>query len=158
MASAISLRLSVPASSSWSGDLASGYSTSTSGYYLRGIFGLFGIGYASNELTVSGPSSTAKHGSTAIDFSIDPIDFLSLGYGTVIGGSYSNSTTSGIELDSASGSTTFLDLNFGIGPIDLLVGYRMWDVTHSLKWSTYNLNIDSKGKWSEMTVGVGVGF
>ena len=119
---------------------------------------MFVLDYTSSTVSYEACMFTSKFGSTAVEYSIDPIDFLSLGYGAVIGGSYSNSSNSAIELDSASGSTTFLDLNFGIGPIDLLLGYRMWDVTHSLKWSAENLKYDSKGKLSEMTVGVGVGF
>ena len=76
----------------------------------------------------------------------------------MIGGSYSHSKYPALEFDSVSGSTTFLDLNFGIGPIDLLLGYRMWDVTHSVKWRAIYYSGDTKGKWSALRVGVGVGF
>ena len=119
VASAFSLRSSIPVSASYGGDeLSSGWEVDgTSGYSLRGISGFFfGLGYSSSTISFSNSAYTTKYGSTAVDFSIDPIDFISLGYGPVISGSYSGAIG---KLDSISGSTTFLDLNFGIGPIDL---------------------------------------
>ena len=135
VASAATLRLHIPISTSWSGD-SSTSEFSSSGYSLRGIFGLFGAGYTSSELTVKNVGgSSSKWTSNAVDFSITPIDLLTVGYGTIIGGALAlgNAESKGI-----SGSTTFFNLNFGLGPVDLLAGYRMWDSTHKYKYPSYS--------------------
>ena len=61
------------------------------------------------------------------------------------------------ELDSASGSTMFFNLNFGLGPVDLLLGYRTWDAKHKAKYSS-GATSESELKYSEIGAGVGFGF
>ena len=154
VASAATLRLHIPISTSWSGD-SSTSEFSSSGYSLRGIFGLFGAGYTSSELTVKNVGgSSSKWTSNAVDFSITPIDLLTVGYGTIIGGALAlgNAESKGI-----SGSTTFFNLNFGLGPVDLLAGYRMWDSTHKYKYPSYS-EAEAKLKYNEIGIGFGFGF
>ena len=148
VASAAKLRLHIPLSTSWSGTSTSA-DVSSSGYSIRGIFGLFGAGYTQSDLKfkwTNGGSTT--YTTNAIDVSLTPIDLFTVGYGVVTGGGVSNGT-----LDSSSGSTTFFNLNFGLGPVDLLAGYRMWDATHKRKSGS-----ESKLKYNEIGVGVGFGF
>ena len=61
------------------------------------------------------------------------------------------------ELDSASGSTMFFNLNFGLGPVDLLLGYRTWDAKHKVKYSNGGTG-EAGLKYSEIGAGVGFGF
>ena len=147
-ASSATLRLHIPVITSWTGQSSSN-SYSSTGYSIRGIFDLIGAGYTSSSLKVKylgGNSLTLT--SNAVDISLTPIDLLTVGYGTVIGGDTSSGT-----LDSSSGSTTFFNLNFGLGPVDFLAGYRMWDAEH--KWKSGGT---SKLKYNEIGVGVGFGF
>ena len=141
------LRLHIPLSTSWSGDSSSAEFSST-GYSLRGIFGLFGAGYTQSDLKFKWTNGSTTYTTNAIDVSLTPIDLFTVGYGVVTGGGVSNGT-----LDSSSGSTTFFNLNFGLGPVDLLAGYRMWDATHKFKNSS-----ETKLKYNEIGLGVGFGF
>ena len=153
VASAATLRLHIPMSTSWSGD-SSNNEFSSSGYSLRGIFGLFGVGYTSSSLEEKPSSgSSYKWESTAADVSITPIDLLTVGYGVLIGGDLVGVT--GTEIDGVSGSTTFFNINFGLGPVDLLAGYRMWDTSHKYKGGNTG---ERKNKYNEIGIGVGLGF
>ncbi len=153
VASAATLRLHVPMSTSWAGE-STNNEFSSSGYSLRGIFGLIGVGYTSSSLEQKPTSgSSYKWESTAADVSITPIDLLTVGYGVLIGGDLVGVT--GTKIDGVSGSTTFFNLNFGLGPVDLLAGYRMWDTTHKYKGT---FNGESKLKYNEIGIGVGLGF
>jgi hypothetical protein len=180
---ALSLRLHIPVSVS--GDFECNMNgtpydcTPTSeGTSLRGIFGLFGVGYTSSTLNVGWPSSSnmsQKLTANAADVSLSFLDaMVTVGYGPVIGGEMEGkySTVSGstaIEMsmsaESMSGSTSFLNLGFDVGPLELIAGYRMWDTKIKIKTdvtlngSPYSSSSeDSTGKWNEMTVGVGFGF
>ena len=159
VASAATLRLHIPLSSSWSGEsLNSGESISSSGYSLRGIFGLIGAGYTSSTLKYTASSgSSSKYTSNAIDLSVTPIDLLTVGYGMVMSGDIVFDCCPNAELDSASGSTMFFNLNFGLGPVDLLLGYRTWDAKHKAKYSN-GATSESELKYSEIGGGVGFGF
>ena len=147
VASAAKLRLHIPLSTSWSGDSSSAEFSST-GYSVRGIFGLFGAGYTQSDLKFKWTNGSTTYTTNAIDVSLTPIDLFTVGYGVVTGGGVSSGT-----LDSSSGSTTFFNLNFGLGPVDLLAGYRMWDATHKFKNSS-----EAKLKYNEIGLGVGFGF
>ena len=117
-----------------------------------------------------------------------------MGVGSVISGTlegkYGYSTTeNGVTtvvdtkraLDgSMTGTTSFINFNFGIGPIDLLVGYRMWNTKFKHKLigtskttTTYtpDLGVDStrttsvnlpqgdgKADFNQITAGIGFGF
>ena len=149
--SAMSLRVHTPISTSWSGDDSS-YTFSSSGLSIRAIVGLVGFGYTTSTLTAKPSSGSSNdYGSQALDVSLTPpvFDMLTVGIGTIIGGSVPKSQ----NLDSASGSTTFFNLNFGLGPVDLLLGYRMWDVVQKRKSGAEN-----KLKYNEVGLGVGLGF
>ena len=147
VASAAKLRLHIPLSTSWSGTSTSA-DVSSSGYSIRGIFGLFGAGYTQSDLKFKWTNGSTTYTTNAIDVSLTPIDLFTVGYGIVTGGGVSSGT-----LDSSSGSTTFFNLNFGLGPVDLLAGYRMWDATHKFKNSS-----EAKLKYNEIGLGVGFGF
>ena len=158
VASAATLRLHIPVSSSWSGEsLNSGESISSSGYSLRGIFGLIGAGYTSSTLKYTSSGSSSKFTSNAIDVSVTPIDLLTVGYGMVMSGDIVFDCCPNAELDSASGSTMFFNLNFGLGPVDLLLGYRTWDAKHKAKFSN-GATSESELKYAEIGAGVGFGF
>ena len=92
---ALSLRLHIPVSVS--GDFECNMNgtpydcTPTSeGTSLRGIFGLFGVGYTSSTLNVGWPSSSnmsQKLTANAADVSLSFLDaMVTVGYGPVIGG------------------------------------------------------------------------
>ena len=51
----------------------------------------------------------------------------------------------------------FFNLNFGLGPVDLLAGYRTLEATHKVKYSN-GATSDSKLSYNEIGVGVGFGF
>jgi|GEM_PF-682443 len=181
---ALSLRLHIPVSVSADFDCEMENTkydcppTSEGGYSLRGIFGLFGLGYSSSAVKIGWPSSTnmsQKLTANAADVSLSFLDaMVTVGYGPVIGGEMEGkySTVSGstaIEMsqsaESMSGSTSFLNLGFDVGPLELIAGYRMWDTKIKIKTdvtlngSPYSSSSeDITGKWNEMTVGVGFGF
>ena len=165
-------------------------SPKSSGYALRGIFGLFGVGYASSSvdygLDVSSGFDTFKASANAFDISLSFLDALiTVGVGSVIGGSFEAVATQNITSDSyylnqtmktsdakMSGSTSFLNLGFDVGPVELIAGYRIWEAKASggTLTTTQTSNIpgyggttttsDSgfDGKWNELTIGFGFGF
>ena len=195
---ALSLRVHTPVSVSATCPDSSGKtltcSPKSSGYALRGIFGLFGLGYASSSLDLVPTDSslgydTWKVSANAVDLSLSFLDALfTVGAGTVLGGSYeiehtSRETTGDYYVNwrrsltdaKLSGSTTFLNFGFGIGPMELIVGYRMWSVSteanlttiqttnlpaeygYSNSTSTATADIGT-ANWSEVTAGIGFGF
>ena len=86
IASAATLRLHIPMSTTWTGNsLSDGQSVSSSGYSLRGIFGLIGAGYTSSSMKLKYTGGANTYTSNAVDISITPIDLLTVGYGIVIG-------------------------------------------------------------------------
>ena len=194
---AFSLRLNVPVSGSYEVEGCSDCSPTSSGYSIRaiGMFGL-GIGYASNTFDYGYPGSTKwtetadldvpnywKVTSNAVDLSITS-SFFTVGVGNVIGGEvngyygkffYPGDGTTMIytentELDSISGTTSFVNFGYGIGPVDLLIGYRMWNVKYKTKYTksvTYlGDTTSSSGKNTDehemslaaVTAGIGFGF
>ena len=194
---AFSLRLNVPVSGSYEVDGCSDCSPTSSGYSIRaiGMFGL-GIGYASNTFDYGYPGSTKwteaadtkipnhwKVTSNAVDLSITS-SFFTVGVGNVIGGEvngyhgkffYPGDGTTMVytennELDSISGTTSFVNFGYGIGPVDLLIGYRKWNVKYKTKYtkSVYYLGDTtlSSGKNTDehemslaaVTAGIGFSF
>ena len=166
-------------------------SPKSSGYALRGIFGLFGVGYASTSVDYGLDASTGfdtfKVSANAFDISLSFLDALiTVGVGSVIGGSFEaafkyNATSGSYYLNKTmktsdakmSGSTSFLNLGFDVGPVELIAGYRMWDAkaTGGTLTTTQTSNFpgytngttttsDSgfEGKWNELTIGFGFGF
>ena len=181
---ALSLRLHIPVSVSADFDCnldgtAYDCTPTSEGTSLRGILGLFGVGYTSSTLNNGWPSNPynleKKLTANAADFSLSFLDaMVTVGYGPVIGGAFEGkaafvSGSSVIEMsqsaESLSGSTSFLNLGFDVGPLELIAGYRMWDTKLKLKTDvTVNGSLvdsqseDGNLKWNEMTVGVGFGF
>ena len=196
---AFSLRLNVPVSGSYEVEGCSDCSPTSSGYSIRAIFqeifGL-GIGYASNRFNYGYPNSTKwteaadldvpnywKVTTNAVDLSITS-SFFTIGMGNVIGGEvngyygkffYPGDGTTMVytennELDSISGTTSFVNFGYGIGPVDLLIGYRKWNVKYKTKWtkSVYYLGdtTSTSGKNTDenemslagVTAGIGFGF
>ena len=196
---AFSLRLNVPVSESYELDDCSDCSPTSSGYSIRSIFqeifGL-GIGYASNTYNFGFPGSTKwtnnadldvpnhwKVTSNAVDLSMTA-SFFTVGVGNVIGGEVYGyhgkffkqdgvtvvTLTQNTELDSISGTTSFVNFGYGIGPVDLLIGYRMWNVKYKTKYTatlSYLGEYDSgSGKYTNenkmsfaaVTAGIGFGF
>ena len=162
---AFSLRLNVPVSESYEVDDCSDCSPTSSGYSIRAIFqeifGL-GIGYASNTYNFGFPGSTKwtnnadlnvpnhwKVTTNAVDLSMTA-SFFTVGVGNVIGGEVYGyhgkffkqdgvtvvTLTQNTELDSISGTTSFVNFGYGIGPVDLLIGYRMWNVKYKTKYTS----------------------
>ena len=161
---AFSLRLNVPVSESYEPPDCSDCSPTSSGYSIRAIFqeifGL-GIGYASNTYNFGFPGSTKwtnnadldvpnhwKVTTNAVDLSMTA-SFFTVGVGNVIGGEVYGyhgkffkqdgvtvvTLTQNTELDSISGTTSFVNFGYGIGPVDLLIGYRMWNVKYKTKYT-----------------------
>lgn len=151
----------------------------TSGYSLRAIFGLFGVGYASSTFDWGFPSSANTEITTttnAADLSLSILDaMITVGVGTVIGGEATGSKTMTLfdlefSGDTASGSTSFLNFGFGLGPMELIAGYRIWDVKYANNVVTFTGKGalsgqsatremgDTEIKYNEMTIGVGIGF
>ena len=180
---ALSLRLHIPVSVSADFDCnldgtAYDCTPTSEGTSLRGIFGLFGVGYSSSTVNVGWPSSSnmsQKLTANAADVSLSFLDaMVTVGYGPVIGGAVetkarlvqdSNVFEFTQSLENVSGSTSFLNLGFDVGPLELIAGYRMWDTKYKLKTDiTLNGSPNSSSteeetrKWNEMTVGVGFGF
>ena len=195
---AFSLRLNVPVSESYEVDDCSDCSPTSSGYSIRAILGMFGlgIGYASNTFDYGYPGSTKwtetadldvpnhlKVTSNAVDLSITS-SFFTVGVGNVIGGEVNGyhgkffkqggvttvALSQNTELDSISGTTSFVNFGYGIGPVDLLIGYRMWNVKYKTKYTksvTYLGDTTSEsGKYTNeneisvdaVTAGIGFGF
>ena len=194
---AFSLRLNVPVSGSYDVEGCSDCSPTSTGYSIRAIFqeifGL-GIGYASNRFNYGYPGSTKwteaadttipnywKVTSNAVDLSITS-SFFTVGVGNVIGGEVNGYHgkffypgdgttmvyTENTELDSISGTTSFVNFGYGIGPVDLLIGYRKWNVKYKTKWtksvyylgdttSTSGKNTD-ENEMSLAGVTAGIGF
>jgi hypothetical protein len=150
---AFSLRLNVPVAGDYEVEGCSDCSPKSGGYSIRGIFGMFGLGYTVGTFDYGYPSTSddtdAKLAANAVDLSAS-FGFFTIGVGSVISGTiegkygYTNTETdvpapgysrtntwvldTKRELDgSMTGTTSFINFNFGIGPIDLLVGYRMWN-------------------------------
>jgi len=181
---ALSLRLHIPVSVSADFDCnldgtAYDCTPTSEGTSLRGILGLFGVGYTSSTLNNGWPSNPynleKKLTANAADFSLSFLDaMVTVGYGPVIGGAVetkarlvqdSNVFEFTQSLENVSGSTSFLNLGFDVGPLELIAGYRMWDTKIKIKQdvtlngSPYSSSSeDATGKWNEMTVGVGFGF
>ena len=194
---AFSLRLNVPVSESYKVKGCSDCSPTSSGYSIRAILGLFGlgIGYASNTYNYGFPGSTKwadldvpnywKVTSNAVDLSMTA-SFFTVGVGNVIGGEVYGyhgkffkqdgvtvvTLTQNTELDSISGTTSFVNFGYGIGPVDLLIGYRKWNVKYKTKYtktvvsSLLGINTLESGKNTEenemslaaVTAGIGFGF
>ena len=196
---AFSLRLNVPVSGSYDVEGCSDCSPTSTGYSIRAIFqeifGL-GIGYASNTFDYGFPGSTKwtvaadttipnhwKVTSNAVDLSMTA-SFFTVGAGNVIGGEMNGYHgkffypgdgttmvfTENTELDSISGTTSFVNFGYGIGPVDLLIGYRMWNVKYKTKY-TYTLSYleeyaSGSGKNTKeneisiaaVTAGIGISF
>ena len=193
-----SLRLNVPVSGSYEVEGCSDCSPTSSGYSIRAILGMFGlgIGYASNRFNYGYPGSTKwteaadldvpnywKVTSNAVDLSITS-SFFTVGVGNVIGGEVYGyhgkffkqdgvtvvTLQQNTELDSISGTTSFVNFGYGIGPVDLLIGYRKWNVKYKTKYTksvTYlGDTTSSSGKDTDehemslaaVTAGIGFGF
>jgi len=203
---AFSLRLNVPVAGSYEVEGCSDCSPKSGGYSIRGIFGMFGLGYTVGTFDYGYPSTSddtdAKLAANAVDLSAS-FGFFTIGVGSVISGTiegkygYTNTETdepitgytrkltfvvdTKRELDgSMTGTTSFINFNFGIGPIDLLVGYRMWNTKfkHKLVGTrTYTQTItpdigfnssttesvnqsqdETKMGFNQITAGIGFGF
>ena len=194
---AFSLRLNVPVSESYEVDDCSDCSPTSSGYSIRAILGMFGLGYASNTFDYGYPGSTKwteeadlyfpnhwKVTSNAVDLSAT-FSFFTVGVGNVIGGEVNGYHgkffypgdgttmvyTENTELDSISGTTSFVNFGYGIGPVDLLIGYRKWNVKYKTKYTntvTYLdlINTSESGKNTKenelshaaVTAGIGIGI
>ena len=204
---AFSLRLNVPVAGSNEVEDCSGCSPKSGGYSIRGIFGMFGLGYSVGTFDWGYPSTSnytdTKLAANAVDLSAS-FSFLTVGVGSVISGTvegkygftetetdvpqtgYTRTTTNVLdakrELDgSMTGTTSFINLNFGIGPMDLLVGYRMWNTKFKEKWvgtektthtclpyhslcnSSTTTSINQSGSegnmnFNQITAGIGFGF
>ena len=116
--------------------------------------------------------------SNALDLSGSFIDgLITIGVGSIIDGNtdakqpLTYGGTMEITGGKNSGTTSFLNLAFDVGPLEIIGGYRMWDVTakeQDIKVrfpAPYNVsNSDSKStdgmksKYNEMTLGVGIKF
>ena len=203
---AFSLRLNVPVAGSYEVEGCSECSPKSGGYSVRGIFGMFGLGYAVGTFDYGYPSTSddtdAKLAANAVDLSAS-FGFFTIGVGSVISGTiegkygytntetdvpatgYSRTQTWVVDtkrvLDgSMTGTTSFINFNFGIGPIDLLVGYRMWNTKfkhklvgtqkHTQTWTpdagldsstTTSINEsggEAKMDFNQITAGIGFGF
>ena len=187
---AFSLRLNVPVAGSYDVDDCSDCSPKSGGYSVRGIFGMFGLGYTVGTFDWGYPSTSnstdQKLTANAVDLS-GSFSFLTVGVGSVISGTFEgkfgySTTENGVtgvadakhKLDGAmTGTTSFINFNFGIGPIDLLVGYRMWNTkfkpklvgtyTVTQSGSTDTVSIDNPQDeanmdFNQITAGIGFGF
>ena len=203
---AFSLRLNVPVAGSYEVDDCSGCSPKSGGYSIRGIFGMFGLGYAVGTFDYGYPSTSEttdqKLTANAVDLS-GSFSFLTVGVGSVISGTlegkygYTNtetdepatgySRTQTWVLDtkrvldgSMTGTTSFINFDFGIGPVDLLIGYRMWNTKFKHKLvgtqkitqtvtpdlginSSTTTSVNQSGSetnmdFNQITAGIGFGF
>ena len=86
---AFSLRLNVPVAGSYEVDDCSGCSPKSGGYSIRGIFGMFGLGYTVGTFDWGYPSTSndtdAKLAANAVDLSAS-FGFFTIGVGSVISG------------------------------------------------------------------------
>ena len=185
---AISLRLHVPMSTSSSecsfNNTTYSCEPSSTGSSLRVILGLLGVGYTSATYDHGFPSSsgfdTFKTSVNAFDISGSFLDGLvTIGVGSIISGnteakvsgsSGGFSFTQEISGGTHTGTTSFLNLGFDIGPIEIIGGYRMWDTSSTgediafrvpslPQANTDTTNTDSiSTKFNQITVGVGIGF
>ena len=186
-ASSMTLRIHTPVSVSGSDCVFNNVTYTcepkSAGYSLRAIFGMLGIGYTSSDLDYGMPASSGVTKRTnrtdAVDLSGSFIDgFITVGVGSVIGGyaeisqtfvSGGNQVVMDITGGKQSGTTSFLNLAIDVGPVELIVGYRMWDtkiesldaitkipaISYSQS-STMTEKIDNK--YNELTAGVGIKF
>lgn len=187
---AFSLRLNVPVTGSYEVEDCSECSPKSGGYSIRGIFGMFGLGYSVGTFDFGYPSTSnttdQKLTANAVDLS-GSFSFLTVGVGSVISGTFegkygSSRTGDGYtlvldakqELDGPmTGTTSFINFNFGIGPIDLLIGYRMWNTKFKYKrvgtWTLTEASgntsepLDQSGgegnmDFNQITAGIGFGF
>ena len=186
-ASSMTLRIHTPVSVSGS-DCSFNNVTYTcepksAGFSLRAIFGMLGIGYTSSDLDYGLPTSSGVTKRTnrtdAVDLSGSFIDgLITVGVGSVIGGYGDNSfefLSGGNQVyadqtgGKHSGTTSFLNLAIDVGPVELIVGYRMWDTQITgldqimripafsmTQTSTTTEKMDNK--YNELTAGVGIKF
>ena len=206
---AFSLRLNVPVAGSNEVSDCSNCSPKSGGYSVRGIFGMFGLGYAVGTFDYGYPSTGyydtgTKITANAVDLS-GSFSFITVGVGSIISGTLegkwgydetdtdTNNPAAGYTrtrnylvdtkrtLDgSMTGTTSFINFDFGIGPVDLLIGYRMWNTKFKHKLigtskttTTYtpDLGVDSttttsvnlpqsdgKADFNQITAGIGFGF
>ena len=203
---ALSLRLNVPVAGTNEVSDCSNCSPKSGGYSVRGIFGMFGLGYAVGTFDYGYPSTSYESGTkitaNAVDLS-GSFSFITVGVGSIISGTFEgkygyNNTETDVPatgysrtqtwvqdtkrtLDgSMTGTTSFINFDFGIGPVDLLIGYRMWNTKFKHKLigtskttTTYtpDLGLDStrttsvnltqgdgKADFNQITAGIGFGF
>ncbi len=186
-ASSMTLRIHTPVSVSGS-DCSFNNVTYTcepksAGFSLRAIFGMLGIGYTSSDLDYGLPTSSGVTKRTnrtdAVDLSGSFINgLITVGVGSVIGGYGDNSfefLSGGNQVyadqtgGKHSGTTSFLNLAIDVGPVELIVGYRMWDTQITgldqimripafsmTQTSTTTEKMDNK--YNELTAGVGIKF
>ena len=200
---AFSLRLNVPVTGSYEVEDCSECSPKSGGYSIRGIFGMFGLGYTVGTFDWGYPSTSddtdTKLAANAVDLSAS-FGFFTIGVGSVISGTlegkygytetetdvpatgYTRTLTSVVdtkwELDgSMTGTTSFINFDFGIGPVDLLIGYRMWKTkfkhklvgtykttqtfagsTTSNTTSVNQSGSETNQNFNQITAGIGFGF
>ena len=205
---AFSLRLNVPVAGTNEVSDCSNCSPKSGGYSVRGIFGMFGLGYAVGTFDWGYPSTSnttdQKITANAVDLS-GSFSFITVGVGSIMSGTlegkygytdtettenypatgYTKTLTTVVDtkrtLDgSLTGTTSFINFDFGIGPVDLLIGYRMWktkfkhklvgtqkitlnydpdigynqNITNSINQSGAESNVD----FNQITAGIGFGF
>ena len=156
---------------------------------------MFGLGYAVGTFDYGYPSTGyydtgTKITANAVDLS-GSFSFITVGVGSVISGTLEGkygytSTEDGITsvvdtkraLDgSMTGTTSFINFDFGIGPVDLLIGYRMWNTKfkhklvgteklsatidgtyHSITNSIDQSGSETNANFNQITAGIGFGF
>ena len=203
---AFSLRLNVPVAGSYEVEGCSDCSPKSGGYSVRGIFGMFGLGYAVGTFDYGYPSTSDESGTkitaNAVDLS-GSFSFITVGVGSIISGTLEgkygyNTTEKDIPAAGYSrtqtwvqdtkrtldgpmtGTTSFINFDFGIGPVDLLIGYRMWktkfkhkligtkkytqtitpDIGYNSNTTTSINQSQGEGKvdFNQITAGIGFGF
>ena len=203
---AFSLRLNVPVAGSYEVEGCSDCSPKSGGYSVRGIFGMFGLGYAVGTFDWGYPSTSnttdQKMTANAVDLS-GSFSFITVGVGSIISGTLEgkygyNTTEKDIPAAGYSrtqtwvqdtkrtldgpmtGTTSFINFDFGIGPVDLLIGYRMWktkfkhkligtkkytqtitpDIGYNSNTTTSINQSQGEGKvdFNQITAGIGFGF
>ena len=186
-ASSMTLRLHMPINASGSdctfNNTVYSCEPKSSGFGLRAIFGVFGVGYVSSEIDYGFPTTSGlskfKLRSDAVDLSGTFFDgLLTAGVGTIIGGyqdvmyetqSGGNAVTMEMTGGKHAGTTSFLNLAIDVGPVELIGGYRIWDTEVSetsqitkipaIGLSQASTNTEkNKNKYNELTIGVGIKF